>query len=164
MEILYFDGQVELKPNTTSFNTVIDALARSREKGSEQKAEALLEHMDELSTTVEELRNYCQPDETSFNTVLSWARSPVKGSSMSTEEILKHMEQRYKTETPISNPMLPRTTQFSPPGRDQGSRCCRQSGKVLRRMEAAAEDGNLSETKRNQLTFTSMFWPSRMIH
>lgn len=39
----------ELRPDTTSFNTVLDTLAKSREKDCEQRAEALLEKMEELS-------------------------------------------------------------------------------------------------------------------
>jgi hypothetical protein len=63
MEELYFSaGRSELQMNTTTYNTVIDALAKSNERGSERRAEQLLEHMDHLSTTVDELRHTCHPD------------------------------------------------------------------------------------------------------
>jgi hypothetical protein len=62
MEDLYFQGRKELCPDTRSFNTVIDALARSRDSGSSRRAEALLERMEELATTHKELADVCHPD------------------------------------------------------------------------------------------------------
>ena len=50
----------DLGPDTTSFNTVIDTLAKSKEQDREQRAEALLEKMQELSSIDRSLK--CQPD------------------------------------------------------------------------------------------------------
>jgi hypothetical protein len=62
MESLYEQGRKEMQPNTTSFNTVIDALARSGERGSEHRAEDLLERMEELSNRHAELKDTCKPN------------------------------------------------------------------------------------------------------
>ena len=62
MEGLYEQGRKEMQPNTTSFNTVIDALARSGERGSEYRAEDLLERMEELSNRHADLKDSCKPN------------------------------------------------------------------------------------------------------
>lgn len=62
MESFYEQGRKEMQPNTTSFNTVIDALARSGEKGSEYRAEDLLERMEELNNRHAELMDTCKPN------------------------------------------------------------------------------------------------------
>jgi hypothetical protein len=43
------DDRPELKPDTTSFNTVLDTLAKSKERDCESRAESLLEEMQELA-------------------------------------------------------------------------------------------------------------------
>lgn len=60
----------ELGPDTTSFNTVIDTLAKSKERDREQRAEALLEKMEELSSTDRRLN--CQPDQVVSNDATVW--------------------------------------------------------------------------------------------
>lgn len=51
----------ELRPDTTSFNTVLDTLAKSLENDREERAEALLEKMEELSESDASLN--CRPNE-----------------------------------------------------------------------------------------------------
>ncbi len=51
----------ELRPDTTSFNTIIDTLAKSKESNREQRAELLLEKMQELSSSENGLN--CRPDQ-----------------------------------------------------------------------------------------------------
>lgn len=55
-----YKDRPELKPGTTSFNTVIDTLAKSKEHGREQRAENLLEQMEELDRIDESI--CCTPD------------------------------------------------------------------------------------------------------
>jgi hypothetical protein len=71
MEDLYSKGRTELGPDTASYNTVLDAISRSNQPGFERRAESLLEHMDEMCSRDEVLRKTCQPDQYSFNTVVS---------------------------------------------------------------------------------------------
>lgn len=83
MEDRYASGRTELRPNTISFNTVIDALAQSNERGVEQRAELLLEQMD-------------APDRLSFNSILNcWARSRSRNAAQRADLILQHWENRY---------------------------------------------------------------------
>jgi hypothetical protein len=56
-------GCSELQPDTTSFNTAMDTLAKSREEDSERRAEALLEKMDSLSSRNDSLSKSCRPDQ-----------------------------------------------------------------------------------------------------
>jgi hypothetical protein len=51
----------ELKPDTTSFNTVLDTLAKSKERDCEKRAESLLERMQELACNDPSLN--CRPDQ-----------------------------------------------------------------------------------------------------
>ena len=51
----------ELRPDTTSFNTVLDTLAKSLESDRELRAEALLEKMEVLSEADPTLN--CRPNE-----------------------------------------------------------------------------------------------------
>lgn len=51
----------ELAPDRRSFNIVFDALAKSRERDCEHRAEALLEKMEDLSKSDPGLR--CKPDQ-----------------------------------------------------------------------------------------------------
>lgn len=90
-------GRHDVAPDTVSFNTVIDTLAKSRIKGCERRAESLLEHMDELSSAHEHLRERCKPDHVSFNVVLNaWARSKETGAARRADAILRHMERRWQ--------------------------------------------------------------------
>ena len=73
MEALALEGRTELQPDTVSFNTVIDALAQSGQRGAQRRAEILLERMEVLSKG--ETSFPCEPDTLSFNIVInSWAK------------------------------------------------------------------------------------------
>ena len=73
MEGLSSEGRTELMPDTVSFNTVIDALARSGSHGAPQRAEVLLQRMDDLSKG--DAKFPCEPDTRSFNIVINgWAK------------------------------------------------------------------------------------------
>lgn len=63
MIALYKTGRHEITPDTTSFNTVIHTLAKSRERDSENRAEGILELMNQLSSSDENLKDICKPDE-----------------------------------------------------------------------------------------------------
>lgn len=75
MEGLALEGRTELAPDTVSFNTVIDTLARSGLRDAQRRAEMLLERMDVLSSSDAHVSFPCEPDTASFNTVInSWAK------------------------------------------------------------------------------------------
>ena len=51
----------ELKPDTTSFNSLIDTLSKSKERDCEKRAEALLEKMQDLAENDSSFD--CRPDQ-----------------------------------------------------------------------------------------------------
>ena len=59
--IQMYPQRPELKPDTRSFNTVIDCLAKSKEANCEGRAETLLERMDDLNLADPTLK--CRPDQ-----------------------------------------------------------------------------------------------------
>lgn len=73
MEALALEGRTELQPDTVSFNSVFDTLARSGQRGAQRRAEALLERMEDLSKG--ETCFPCEPDTTSCNVVINcWSK------------------------------------------------------------------------------------------
>mmetsp|Transcript_19378 Transcript_19378/g.28472 ORF Transcript_19378/g.28472 Transcript_19378/m.28472 type:complete len:674 (+) Transcript_19378:61-2082(+) len=79
-----------LKPDTTSFNTVIDLWAKSGEKSAPLKAEALLHRMEEMWTGGDD---YVAPNIISYNSVINaWAKSGTRGSAKRAEAVLKRMQ------------------------------------------------------------------------
>ena len=91
LEKLWEAGNAKVKPNTILYNAVIDAWAKSREKGAAQRAEAILNHMKQLHQQGHE---DIYPDTIIYNTVINaWARSREKGSAQRAEAILNHMDQ-----------------------------------------------------------------------
>jgi pentatricopeptide repeat protein len=95
------DGRPEIKPNTVSFNIVLNALAQGRERNSGARAEALLQKMEQLDA--QDLK--CSPDETSFNTVLNgWAKSRLPGAAQRATAILEHMGKRYDAGLTLVHP------------------------------------------------------------
>jgi hypothetical protein len=72
---------------------VIDAWAKSREKGAAQRAEALLAKMDELHRQGYE---GVRPNVISYNAVINaWAKSRENGAAQRAEAILNHMSKLH---------------------------------------------------------------------
>lgn len=87
---LALDGRAELQPDTVSFNTMIDALSKSGQRGAQRQAEILLGQMETLAN---DLSFPCQPDTQSFNIVInSWTKVYiallVRGSCRLDEPVL----------------------------------------------------------------------------
>ncbi len=82
-----------IRPDTYSYNTVLKALARSKEKGSIGKALQILDRMEEKSDNGD---LEVKPDGVSYNTViLAIANNGGQGSGKSAERILRRMEKQY---------------------------------------------------------------------
>ena len=136
---LYFSGRTELQPNATSFNTVINTLARSKERKREQKAESLLEWMESLSATHPELRDVCAPDTRSYNAVLNChARSRHRLAAPRAEALLRRMELDGRVRPDRASYHTVLTAWSKSPQRDAPVR----AGQVLQRMEASYRAGN----------------------
>lgn len=154
---LYENGSRTIVPDTTSFNTVIHTLAKSREQNSENRAEALLELMNEMSTSNDALRDICKPDQVSFNTVLDcWAQSRSRGGARRATSILQHMEQRYAAnKTNLHPDITSYTTVINAWARSREKDAISQAEEVLRRSEEAHKNG-IPGTTPNTLTYNSL--------
>jgi pentatricopeptide repeat protein len=174
-------GRTELQPDTTSFNTVLDALAKSKEENVEHRAEALLRKMEDLASLNASLSSTCRPDHVvrtssvpqnmmfdsrvnlfcalpqSFNIVLNcWAQIKSREGAMRATSILKHMEQRYNTNnTNIHPDAASYTTVINAWSRSRDSNTVKRAEEVLHRAEEAQEQGHL-DVKLNTLTYNSM--------
>jgi len=86
---LHESGREGCCPNRKSFNTVIDAWARSRDKVAPKRAEALLEKMETLyGQGYEDVR----PNVISYSAAINaWAKSRENGAAQRAEAILNHM-------------------------------------------------------------------------
>ena len=80
-------GDLDLKPNTATFNIVIDAWSKCSQKGSAQKAEQILNRLESGSDGLQVF-----PDTISYTSVISaWASSGERSSGYKAERILNRM-------------------------------------------------------------------------
>ena len=87
---MFQDGGVA--PNRITFNTVMNCIAKSNERGSAERAEAILNQMEEL---YEAGNDGARPDSVSYSTVLNaWARSSEPDAADRAETILERLEVR----------------------------------------------------------------------
>eukprot|EP00980_Cylindrotheca_fusiformis_P011892 scaffold2830_cov131-Cylindrotheca_fusiformis.AAC.13 len=150
-------GRSEVMPDTTSFNTVIHTLAKGKERNRENRAEALLELMNELSSDGSPCGIRCRPDQVSFNTVLDcWACSQSRGSARRATAILQHMEQRYSANKSDFHPdVTSYSTVINAWSRSKEKDSILRAEEVLRWCEEAHSKG-IPGVKPNTLTFNSL--------
>jgi len=95
MQDNYSSGQLSVKPNLVSFTSVSDAWSRSSSKDVEaaQRAEAILDLLQELSELDEELR----PNAFTFHVVMNaWSQSSLPGAATNAERLLDNMIERNR--------------------------------------------------------------------
>jgi chorismate mutase len=77
MQELFESGNLDVKPDTICFSSVINAWARSRHRAAPQRAEAILNRMQEL---FESGNHDVKPNTICFNSVINaWAKSGSSG-------------------------------------------------------------------------------------
>jgi hypothetical protein len=86
MQKQYKEGTTDVQPNTVTFNTVIDAYAKSQDPSAPEKAEALLYRME----AEHKAGNMdAKPNVISFNTVINaWAKRGDTDGAQRAEAIL----------------------------------------------------------------------------
>jgi hypothetical protein len=92
----WLEGTTEpnLQPDIISYNSVLTALAKDREPGSTEQAEALLERMETLS---ESGKTHVRPNKISFTTVIdAWARSDNPGQALKAYALVTKMVEAYE--------------------------------------------------------------------
>jgi hypothetical protein len=89
------NGNLDVKPTTINFNTVLDAWAKSGGgRSAAERAEEILEWMDRLH---KDGNNDVKPDTITFNAVLdAWARSGDRMAPHRSEQIVDHMDELYR--------------------------------------------------------------------
>jgi PPR repeat/Pentatricopeptide repeat domain len=93
MDRLYKSGNQDVRPDTITFNAVLDAWARSGDRMAAHRAEQILDHMDELYRAG---NHGVKPDTYTYNTLINaHAKSSEIGSAARAEHVLQVMEQRY---------------------------------------------------------------------
>lgn len=95
MEAKYQAGDADLKPNTFTYNAVINALAKSGEPGAAARAERVLQNMVNRHRSG---NDDVKPTTINFNTVLdAWAKSGGgRAAAERAEEILEWMDRLNK--------------------------------------------------------------------
>jgi len=105
MEMAYLRGETDIAPDTTSYNSVVDALAKSRGGDAATKARALVDRMIHLSNGGEdgkdgvvngsaELWAKVSPDTVTYNSLLENLAHSPEGLD-SALEILATLEEKY---------------------------------------------------------------------
>jgi pentatricopeptide repeat protein len=85
----------DLLPNVVSFNSVINAWSKSGQPEATQKAEALIQRMQDLAKSWNETS--LMPETRSFNSVLiAWVHSKERDAPYRCEEVLQRMNSLYK--------------------------------------------------------------------
>ncbi len=93
MDRLHKAGNVSVRPDTITFNAVLDAWARSGDRMAAHRAEQILDHMDELYRAG---NLGVKPDTYTYNTLINaHAKSSEKGSAARAEHVLEVMKKRY---------------------------------------------------------------------
>jgi pentatricopeptide repeat protein len=93
-EISETDDGRKLQPDIISYNSVLAALAKDPEAGSNERAEALLERMERLSKSG---KTYARPNKISFTTVIdAWSRWEIEGQALKAYALVTKMIKKYE--------------------------------------------------------------------
>ena len=96
MHTLHKSGNLDIKPNVVTYGAVIDAHAKSGERGAAARADALLAEMIQLHQSDPVTHADLKPNTYVFNTVINcWAKSKEQDAASKAEEMLVAMGQLY---------------------------------------------------------------------
>mmetsp|Transcript_7420 Transcript_7420/g.10523 ORF Transcript_7420/g.10523 Transcript_7420/m.10523 type:complete len:534 (-) Transcript_7420:344-1945(-) len=88
----YMEGH-GLSPNTITYNTVLHAIAFSRDENKVSRAEKLLQRMKERY----ESGHDCRPDIFTYQSLITaWSRSGLDGAPQKAEELLSFLDEQQK--------------------------------------------------------------------
>lgn len=94
MHKLYNNGNLDVKPNVVTYGAVIDAHAKSNERGNASRADQILANMIALHQSDPIAQNDLRPNTYAFNTVINaWAKSKEHDAAEKAEEMLVAMQQ-----------------------------------------------------------------------
>lgn len=156
MEEKYESGEEHLKPNTVTFNSVMDAWAKSSGGTlGARKAEALLEKMHQQYRAGD---THVQPNVMSYNTVLSaWARSGTKCAYRKTEAILDNMWKEYEAGNVSVRPdSSSYNTVINAISKSQAEGKAQKALRILRKMDKLYRAGRNKDACPNEFSYTSV--------
>lgn len=95
-ELANATGNEEVRPNSYNYNSVISALANSKEEGAASRAEKILQRMEKLYRDTWD--NNIKPRTATFNAIIdAWAKSGDPDAADRAELLLGHMMELYET-------------------------------------------------------------------
>lgn len=160
MEVQFQAGDVDLKPNSFTYNAVINALAKSQESGAAAKAERVLQNMvNRLQHKNQD--DFCKddvkPTTINFNTVLdAWAKSGEKRAPERAEEILEWM---YTLSQSGKFDVKPDTITFNAIidawARSGDKRSAKRAEQILSHMDSLYKGGN-EDVKPDTYTYNTV--------
>eukprot|EP00550_Attheya_septentrionalis_P002054 CAMPEP_0198289372 /NCGR_PEP_ID=MMETSP1449-20131203/7569_1 /TAXON_ID=420275 /ORGANISM="Attheya septentrionalis, Strain CCMP2084" /LENGTH=930 /DNA_ID=CAMNT_0043987681 /DNA_START=135 /DNA_END=2924 /DNA_ORIENTATION=+ len=145
MEDIYRDDPTtDVKPDVFTYTVLIDLYAKSKEIGTVDKVEELLEHMFLLS---DEGDKSAAPNTVTINSVIDcFAKCGEKGAAERAEQLLSRMEQMYETTNNVS--IRPNTISYTSVmdayAKSTDKESVKKAGQIFSRMQTAFEAGNLN--------------------
>ena len=150
--------KTDCSPNTITFNSVLNALSKSRKEGSATRAEQVLRHMQDLHKSGDV---NVQPDTFSFSSVLNaHANSCEHGAGEKAERILKLMFDISEDKNDKTINVKPNTVCFSTVikayAKSRGDPASAQKAEdVLKWMQDVYSKGDI-DVQPNTISFTSV--------
>jgi len=150
----FIQGECKAMPDISSFGIAINAWARRGERGSAERAEALLHRMTALYDARIILS---KPDARMYTTVIgAWSRSHDDGRATRAETLLNYMETRYKNGDYDVKPnvrtygaVLHAFAKSGEPG------AAERAQELLNRMETMYQKGDV-DVKPNVITYNAV--------
>lgn len=145
----------DLVPDRKHFNALIDAWAKSGEKGAAEQAEQILERMRRLARVTNNLN--VTPDVTSYTSVLhAWAKSNEPSAAVRAELILQKMHKLGKAGTPSMTPnLLSYSTVLDCLANSRSSDAATRAESILKLMISRAKAGD-QDVKPSTITFNTV--------
>lgn len=150
-------GDEQLLPTRVSFNTCMDAWAKSRHPEAPQKCESLLREMESLRSLTGHA--YLRADKVSYTCVMSaWARSKDKGGAERAEMILNHMQSLYErnSDEDVRPNVISFSTVISAWARRKDPKAALRAISILEWMEKLYESGHNTDARPNAIACNSV--------
>ena len=142
------------RPDLTSFNSIINAWAKSRDRDRARKAEAILHHMERQYATG---RSDLRPNVITYATVINaWARSGEVDAPQKAESVLRRIDQLYQEgDDGVKPDVYTFTSVIDALGRKGTVESAERAMEVLQTMEERYRDTGDEDVRPDVRTHTS---------
>ena len=143
-------GHDDMYPDTITYNSVIDAWAKSGDPSAGRKAESLLSEMLEQYKMGNEA---VKPNTITFSSVIdAWANSRDPNAGMRARRSFSEWKNNTRWETRTSSPILSATTQLSLLGKESRPKAGMRAEAILRANGRTIQNGKRGrQTKHYKL-------------